>query len=53
MEHLNLKDILWPEGKNFGGNCDSHLSLMEFAYNNNYDPSIDVVSFATLYGKNV
>ena len=30
---------------------DSHLSLVEFAYNNSYQASIQVAPFEVLYGK--
>ena len=33
------------------GNWDTHLSLMEFAYNNSYQSSIDMAPFEALYGR--
>ena len=35
----------------FQGNWESHLSLAEFAYNNNYHSSIGMAPFEALYGK--
>ena len=35
----------------FKGNWDSHLALMEFAYNNNYQASIEMAPFEALYGR--
>ncbi|KAI3795823.1 hypothetical protein L1987_38483 [Smallanthus sonchifolius] len=35
----------------FGGNWDSHLSLIEFSYNNNYHTSINMAPFEALYGR--
>ncbi|KAI3754753.1 hypothetical protein L1987_54543 [Smallanthus sonchifolius] len=35
---------------NFGGNWDSHLSLIEFSYNNSYHTSINMATFEALYG---
>lgn len=35
----------------FKGSWDSHLSLMEFAYNNSYDSSIGMTPFKALYGR--
>ncbi|KAI3821574.1 hypothetical protein L1987_09142 [Smallanthus sonchifolius] len=35
----------------FGGNCDSHLSLIEFSYNNSYHTSINMAPFEALYGR--
>ena len=34
----------------FGGSWDSHLPLVDFAYNNNYHSSIDAPPFELLYG---
>ncbi|KAI3742437.1 hypothetical protein L1987_60119 [Smallanthus sonchifolius] len=34
----------------FGGNWDSHLSLIEFSYNNSYHTSINMSPFEPLYG---
>lgn len=35
----------------FGGQCDQVLPLAEFAYNNNYHTSIQMVLFEALYGR--
>ena len=35
----------------FKGSWDTHLSLMEFAYNNSYQSSIGVAPFEALYGR--
>ena len=35
----------------FNGSWDMHLSLMEFAYNKNYQSSIGMAPFEALYGR--
>ena len=35
----------------FGGSWDSHLPLVEFAYNNSYHSSIGTAPFEALYGR--
>ena len=35
----------------FKGSWDTHLALMEFAYNNNYQTSIETAPFEALYGR--
>ncbi|XP_070004937.1 uncharacterized protein [Nicotiana sylvestris] len=35
----------------FGGQWDRFLPLVEFAYNNNYQSSIEIASFEDLYGR--
>ena len=35
----------------FKGSWDTHLALMEFAYNNTYQASIDMAPFEALYGR--
>ncbi|KAI3811088.1 hypothetical protein L1987_20804 [Smallanthus sonchifolius] len=35
----------------FGGNWDSHLTLIEFSYNNSYHTSINMAPFEALYGR--
>ena len=35
----------------FKGSWDMHLSLMEFAYNNNYQSSIGMAPFEALYSR--
>ena len=46
-EYGNLKrDIM-----EFKGSWDTHLALMEFAYNNSYQASIEMAPFEALYGR--
>ena len=35
----------------FNGSWDAHLALMEFAYNNNYQTSIEMAQFKALYAR--
>ena len=35
----------------FKGSWDTHLELMEFAYNNSYQASIEMAPFEALYGR--
>ena len=35
----------------FGGNWEDHMPLVEFAYNNNLQTSIEMASYETLYGR--
>ena len=35
----------------FKGSSDTHLALMEFAYNNTYQASIEMAPFEALYGR--
>ena len=35
----------------FKGSRDTHLALMEFAYNNSYQASIEMAPFEALYGR--
>ena len=35
----------------FKGNCDDHLPMIEFAYNNSYHSSIGVDPFEALYAR--
>ena len=35
----------------FKGSWDTHLALMEFAYNDSYQASIDMAPFEALYGR--
>ena len=35
----------------FKGCWDTHLSMMEFTYNNNYQSSIGMAPFEALYGR--
>ncbi|KAI3712432.1 hypothetical protein L1987_70988 [Smallanthus sonchifolius] len=47
----NLEDMLRACVIDFGGNWDSHLSLIEFSYNNSYHTSINMAPFEALYGR--
>ncbi|KAL4011150.1 hypothetical protein IC575_028199 [Cucumis melo] len=51
-ERLNqiLEDMLRARLE-FSGSWDSHLHLMEFAYNNSYQATIGMAPFEALYGK--
>ncbi|KAI3801819.1 hypothetical protein L1987_29936 [Smallanthus sonchifolius] len=44
-----LEDMLRACVIDFGGNWDSHLSLIEFSYNNSYHTSINMAPFEALY----
>ncbi|KAI3805346.1 hypothetical protein L1987_27641 [Smallanthus sonchifolius] len=46
-----LEDMLRACVIDFGGNWDSHLSLIEFSYNNSYHTSITMAPFEALYGR--
>ncbi|KAL4030794.1 hypothetical protein IC575_009046 [Cucumis melo] len=52
-ERLNqvLEDMLRACALEFSGSWDSHLHLMEFAYNNSYQATIGMAPFEALYGK--
>ncbi|KAL0556479.1 hypothetical protein IC582_004993 [Cucumis melo] len=52
-ERLNqvLEDMLRECALEFPGSWDSHLHLMEFAYNNSYQATIGMTPFEALYGK--
>ena len=43
-----LEDMLRSNALDFRGNWDKQVSLMEFAYNNSYQSSIDMVTFEAL-----
>ncbi|TYK23834.1 ty3-gypsy retrotransposon protein [Cucumis melo var. makuwa] len=53
IERLNpvLEDLLRACVLEFSGSWDSHLHLMEFAYNNSYQATIGMAPFEALYGK--
>ncbi|KAA0046151.1 pol protein [Cucumis melo var. makuwa] len=53
IERLNqiLEDMLWACVLEFSGSWDSPLHLMEFAYNNSYQATIEMTPFEALYGK--
>ncbi|KAI3797612.1 hypothetical protein L1987_32872 [Smallanthus sonchifolius] len=46
-----LEDMLRAVVIDFAGNWDSHLSLIELSYNNNYHTSINMTPFEALYGR--
>ena len=46
-----LEDMLRACVMEFKGSWDTHLALMEFAYNNSYEASIEMASFEALYGR--
>ncbi|KAI3776282.1 hypothetical protein L1987_46057 [Smallanthus sonchifolius] len=46
-----LEDMLRACVIDFGGNWDSHQSLIEFSYNNSYHTSINMAPFEALYGR--
>ncbi|KAL0561193.1 hypothetical protein IC582_001614 [Cucumis melo] len=53
IERLNqiLEDMQRTCVLEFSGSWDSHLHLMEFAYNNSYQATIGMAPFEALYGK--
>ena len=46
-----LEDMLRRCVIEFKGSWDTHLSLMEFSYNNSYQSSIGMAPFEALYGR--
>ncbi|KAJ9567118.1 hypothetical protein OSB04_003084 [Centaurea solstitialis] len=46
-----LEDMLQSCIIDFSGNWDTHLPLVEFAYNNSYHSSIGMAPFEALYGR--
>ena len=46
-----LKDMLRACVMEFKGSWDAHLALMELAYNNSYQASIEMAPFEALYGR--
>ena len=46
-----LEDMLRACVINFKGSWDVHLPLVEFAYNNSYQASIQMAPFEALYGR--
>ena len=46
-----LEDMLRASVIEFKGSWDTHLSLMEFVYNNSYQSSIGMAPFEALYGR--
>ena len=45
-----LEDMMRAYALEFKGNCDDHLPLMEFAYNNGFHFSIGMAPYEALYG---
>src|SRR3954463_55861 len=45
-----LEDMLRACVMDFGGSCEDYLHLMEFAYNNSYQASIDMAPYKAPYG---
>lgn len=46
-----LEDMLRACTLDFGGNWERHLPLVEFAYNNSYQASIEMAPYEALYGR--
>ena len=46
-----LEDMLKACVMEFKGSWDTQLALMEFAYNNSYQASIEMIPFEQLYGR--
>ena len=46
-----LEDMLRACVMEFKGSWDTHLELMEFAYNNSYQTNIKMAPFEVLYGR--
>ena len=46
-----LEDMLRACVMEFKGSWETHLALMEFAYNNSYQASIEMAPFEALYGR--
>ena len=46
-----LEDMLRACVMELKGSWDTHLALMEFAYNNSYQASIEIAPFEALYGR--
>ena len=46
-----LKDMLRACAFDFGGYWDSHMTLIEFAYNNSFHYSIKMIPYEALYGR--
>ena len=53
FEHTiqTFEDMLRACVLDLGGKWDSHLRLIEFAYNNSYHSSIGMAPFESLYGQ--
>lgn len=46
-----LEDMLRACVIDFGGSWDKHLPLVEFAYNNSYQSTIQMAPYEALYGR--
>ena len=46
-----LEDMLRACVLNFKGSWEEHLPLVEFAYNNSYQASIQMAAYEALYGR--
>ena len=46
-----MEDMLWACVLEFKDSWVDHLSLVEFAYNNNYQASIGMALYEALYGR--
>ena len=46
-----LEDMLRACALEYSGNWDHNLPLVKFAYNNNYQSSIDMAPYEALYGR--
>ena len=51
MTTQTLEDMLRACVIKLEGSWDTHLALMEFAYNNSYQASIEMAPFEALYGR--
>ena len=49
MTIQTLEDMLWACVLDLKGSWEEHLSLVEFAYNNNYQASIQMAPYEALY----
>ena len=46
-----LEDMLWACVLDLKGGWEDHLPLVEFAYNNSYQASIQMAPYGALYGR--
>ena len=46
-----LEDMLWACVLNHKGSWEEHIPLVEFAYNNSYQVSIQMTPYEALYGR--
>ena len=47
----NLEDMLWACVLDLKGSWEEHLPLVEFAYNNSYQASIQMAPYEAVYGR--